>query len=195
MHWPKQKLFLNHMRKDWGICFPRGMHWIWLVWEGFILNISGVHYVVVSPYRQTQPIRNIAEELDPTFKARKRESLLMGNSAPSGQSQNCTPFYSTSQHYWAQLLSYYPSSSFFPCTPQVFVWPIEPLTLCSMTTCQSPHSSLPPNAKVTNQDVPKPKRRRRTASSSEWNITQWRARVDTTMMKCGLKVDGNSPII
>ncbi|XP_042563745.1 coiled-coil domain-containing protein 50 isoform X3 [Clupea harengus] len=33
---------------------------------------------------QTQPIHNIAEELDPTFKARKRDSLLMGNTAPSG---------------------------------------------------------------------------------------------------------------
>ncbi|XP_041946381.1 coiled-coil domain-containing protein 50 [Alosa sapidissima] len=33
---------------------------------------------------QAQPIHNIAEELDPTFKARKRDSLLMGNSTSSG---------------------------------------------------------------------------------------------------------------
>ncbi|KAL2090780.1 hypothetical protein ACEWY4_013043 [Coilia grayii] len=33
---------------------------------------------------QTQPIRNIAEELDPTFQARKRDSQLMGSAAPSG---------------------------------------------------------------------------------------------------------------
>lgn len=60
------------------------------------LNSEGLHSPLEdgSPERQpslpsytmiqTQPIHNIAEELDPTFKARKRESLLMGNSAPSG---------------------------------------------------------------------------------------------------------------
>ena len=125
--------------------------------------MSSFFNIVFHPCRQTQPIHNIAEELDPTFKARKRDSLLMGNTAPSGQYQNYRSYITEPKITGDCVLLPY----CLPCLPQVFVWPIEPLIPCSMTTCQSPLSSRPLSAKVTDQDDPKPKRRGKTANSSD----------------------------
>lgn len=112
----------------------------------------------LSLFSRNQHIHNIAEELDPTFKARKRESQI-STSPPSG---TCMLY---NRKFQKLYLCHISSHFLFP--QQVCAWPLVTRTVYFMTIYQNPPSYHQLNGRAIKQDVTKPKTRKRIVNNSE----------------------------
>lgn len=188
MHWPKEKLFLNHMRKDWGICFPRGMHWIWLVWEGFLLNISGVYYVLLFLHidkhsRFATLLRNWTQHLKP-----ERERAYWWATAPPQVRVR------TAHHFFPHTILQYPSALLSPITillSFILLLPMHSTGICLAN--RTPHSVfydyLPEPAFIPPTKRQSDKSGRPKAKEKKENCKQQWVKHNTVTGSCGYNHD------
>lgn len=125
--------------------------------ETFLFHIRSTLTDKCSVYRQSQQIRNIAEELDPTFQAR-RQGTESQRVEPSGTVNRK----SDRQYETAKTIAEH-STSLFPPTQVQHLSHI----LAYMTSSRNQLSSHPQNARLTNQGAWNPKRRRKIANNSK----------------------------
>lgn len=106
---------------------------------------------------RSQHIHNIAEELDPTFKARKCESQISTN-PPSGKSADFVK---------KNSLTVTSEVNFVLFSQQMCVWPLVTRTASFTITCQSPTLCRRPNGRTIKRHDTRPKTREKTANSSD----------------------------